>query len=189
MATPLLQDNMAIFSSCRRWSPLIDILSGRAIFLIFPCWLLWRSATMLSSAFYSPSSFHQHTSPQKLFYFLRSVVLSFQPRLKHMLWLHNQRESGCCTIISFLMHLSVTLRTGSWLFPSTSICSLWAWNFSGLVPLSEVLWAMVFWSQLLPICFIYFLSTPWPPEYLNISGLVMIASFCVFLGCYKFMLF
>lgn len=139
MAMPLLQDNMAIFSSCGRWNPLIDNLSGRAIFLIFPCWLLWRSATTLSSAFYSPSSLHQHTSPQKAFYFLRSVVLSFQPRLKHMLWLHNQRENGCCTIISFLMNLSVTLRTGSWLFPSTSICSLWAWNFSGLVLLSVAL--------------------------------------------------
>lgn len=162
MATPLLQDNMAIYSTCHRWTPLTDILSGRAIFLIFPCWLLCRSATTLSSASYSPRSLHQHNSLQKAFYFLRSVVLSFQPRLKHTLWLHNQRESGCCAIISFLMHLLVfvTLRTDSCLFPPASMCSRRAWNFSGLVPLSEMLWTMVFWSQLLPICFIYFLFFP-----------------------------
>lgn len=144
---------------------------------------------MSSSAFYLLSSLYEYTCPQKEFYFLWSVVLSFQPRLKHMFWLHNQEKVDAVQSSVFYCSYSLlTARTAPWLLPSPSICPLWAWTFSGLVLLLGVFWAVVFWSHLLPSWF-HLLSVLFSQECLNISNLLMMASFRVFLGCRKLMIF
>lgn len=88
---------------------LIISFLDKAVFLIFPSLIfvgVWSFVRLCFPILPGPTPGH---SPQKEFDFLQSVVLNFQPRIKHLCQPHNPREGGlldCCLCSDVVIYQS-----------------------------------------------------------------------------------